>query len=405
MAGISGRRKALIVLAFILPTILGILVFNVYPMILNTYISFTNKNKFRPNPDCTNPLNDLLVPTCWDVFEENAPVGLGQPFTFAEPILANYQTLIGDLFTPNVLLALLSIVVCIVPLFIGARIDKRLDQQLERKIPSILVWMLAIIAGILLAAVLNIVAAFDTLMESGDFVVVIFRTILFVILRVPFSFLIGLTFAIILSNEFMRGRNFFRVILFIPWAASTVAILMALVWQFFFREQGTVNQILALLGVEGQVWLRDPLYAFGIVVLVDVWFSYPFFMMAIGGALTSIPGELYEAAEVDGAGWWSQLRSITLPMIRPAILPAIVLTSITAFQMFGTVWALTQGGPVQSAGKPGATEFVMIYAYKQIFQSQNHGLATAFAVIVFIFLFSATLYSLRMTRITKGAFE
>ena len=74
MVGWSGRRKALTILAFILPTILGILAFNVYPMILNTYISFTNKNKFHPNPDCENQLNDILVPTCWNVFEESAPV-------------------------------------------------------------------------------------------------------------------------------------------------------------------------------------------------------------------------------------------------------------------------------------------------------------------------------------------
>jgi len=232
------------------------------------------------------------------------------------------------------------------------------------------------------------------------------RTLLFVVIRVPFSFLIGLVLALILSSEQLPGRTFFRVVLFVPWAASSVAILMALVWQFFFREQGTINQVLlTVANIKGPVWLNNPVYAFGVVILVDLWFSYPFFMIAILGALAGIPGELYEAAEVDGATYIEQLRQITLPLIRPAILPAIVLTSITAFQMFGTVWALTLGGPSQGAGKPGATEFVMVYAYKQIFQLQNYGLATAFAVIIFIFLFAATLYSLRVTRITKGAFE
>ena len=71
--------------------------------------------------------------------------------------------------------------------------------------------------------------------------------------------------------------------------------------------------------------------------------------------------------------------------------------------MFGTVWAMTQGGPTAGAGKPGATELVMIYAYKQIFQQQNFGTATAFATVIFIFLFAATLYSLRLTQLTKGA--
>jgi arabinogalactan oligomer/maltooligosaccharide transport system permease protein len=151
------------------------------------------------------------------------------------------------------------------------------------------------------------------------------------------------------------------------------------------------------------VWLRNPLYAFGIIILVDIWYSYPFFMIAILGAMSAISNDVYEAAEIDGASYWKQLSSITLPLIRPAILPALVLTSITAFQMFGTVWAITQGGPTAGAGKPGATELVMVYAYKQIFQSQNYGTATAFATVVFIFLLAATLYSLRMTRLTRGA--
>jgi arabinogalactan oligomer/maltooligosaccharide transport system permease protein len=178
-----------------------------------------------------------------------------------------------------------------------------------------------------------------------------------------------------------------------------------LIWQFFFREQGTINQVLALFGINGPSWLRDPVSAFAIVVLVDTWFSYPFFMIVILGALQAVPRDVYEAAELDGASWWQQLTRITLPLIRPAVLPATVLTSITAFQMFGTVWAITQGGPVNEVGRPGATEFVIVYAYKQIFQTQNYGNATAFAVILFIFLFTVTLYSLRLTRITKGAYE
>jgi arabinogalactan oligomer/maltooligosaccharide transport system permease protein len=192
----------------------------------------------------------------------------------------------------------------------------------------------------------------------------------------------------------------------IPWASSSMAVMMALIWQFFFREQGTINQLLKLLGVEQAIiWLNDPLYAFIIVVLVNLWFSYPFFFTVILGALQSIPPEQYEAAEMDGASYWQQLIYITLPLIRPAVLPAVVLSSITTFQMFGTVWAVTRGGPVRGAGTPGATEFVMIYAYKQVFQFNAYANAGAFAVIIFILLFLATIYSLRVTRITKGAYE
>ena len=213
---------------------------------------------------------------------------------------------------------------------------------------------------------------------------VFLRTILFVILRVPLTFGLGLLMALIVTSPGLPLRNFWRLVLFIPWAASSLAILTSLIWQFFFREQGTINQLLNLLfGIDGPVWLNNPLTAFGIILLVDIWYSYPFFMITILGAMAAIPNDAYEAADIDGANYWQQLKSITLPLIRPAILPALVLTSITAFQMFGTVWAITQGGPTSGAGKPGATELVMIFGWKQIFQLQNYGAATAFATIIF----------------------
>ena len=129
------------------------------------------------------------------------------------------------------------------------------------------------------------------------------------------------------------------------------------------------------------------------------------FMVTILGALQSIPADQYEAAEMDGANYWQQLFSITLPLLRPAVIPVIVLSSISTFQMFGTVWAVTAGGPSNGAGVPGATELVMIYAYKQVFQNNAYGTMGAFALIMFVVLFGATLYSMRLSRITKGAYE
>ena len=266
-------------------------------------------------------------------------------------------------------------------------------------------WAGALALAVALAFALNVGEAYNALQKTGDFFIVVFRTIIFVVVRVPFSFLLGLMLALILNSKQLPGRTLFRVLLFVPWAASSLAILMALVWQFFFREQGVINQVLGIFGIDGFTWLNNPATAFGAIVLTDVWFSYPFFMVAILGALQSVPPDTYEAAEVDGASWWQQLMRITLPLIRPAILPATVLTSITAFQMFGTAYAITGGGPVQGAGQPGATDFVIVYAFKQIFNSQNYGRAAAFAVVLFLFLFAATLYSLRLTRITKGAYE
>jgi arabinogalactan oligomer/maltooligosaccharide transport system permease protein len=405
MIGWSGSRKAATILLFIAPTIVGIVLFNVFPMVLSTYTSFTNRNKFHPTPDCVAGLNGVLDPLCWPVFAKNVPTGLGEPYGLQDPLFKNYQDILGQLFTPEALTSLSLIGLCFLPLIAAYFLDRRFEQQTTRPISSAMLWLVAIGLGLLLSFVLNAQQAYNSLMDTGDFIVVVFRTLIFVVVRVPFSFALGFTLAIILNSSHLPGRTFFRAILFLPWGASSLAILMALVWQFFFREQGTINQVLGFFGMSGPAWLNNPIGAFAAIILVDTWFSYPFFMIAILGALQAVPNDVYEAAEIDGATWWQQLMRITLPLIRPAILPATVLTSITAFQMFGTAWAITQGGPTAGAGKPGATEFVIVYAFKQIFQSQNYGRAAAFAVILFIFLFAATLYSLRLTRITKGAYE
>ncbi len=401
----KGSRKGLTIALFLLPTIIGILIFNVYPIVLNTYVSFTNRNKFRPKPDCDVVLTGILDPLCWPQFRQGAQGGLGSPYRLADPLFANYQALLGKLFAADGLLAFGKIFLVFTPLIAAVYVNRRFDREIERPLSSGMVWLIAIALVAGLAYLISLRAAIDQLMKTGPFIIVVMRTILFVAIRVPLTFLFGLALALILNDNRLKGKTFFRVALFVPWGASSVAILMALVWQFLFRQQGTINQLLTLIGVEGPIWLQNPVSAFAVVVLADLWFSYPFFMVAILGALQSIPVELYEAAEVDGANWWVQLRNITLPLIRPAVLPATVLTSITAFQMFGTAYAITAGGPLAGADTPGATEFVMVYAYRQIYQLQNYGRATAFAVLIFIMLFLATLYSLRITRITKGAYE
>lgn len=407
MVSWSGRRKTLTILLFIAPTLLGILVFNIYPILFNFYISFTNRNQFRPNPDCNFVLTRIIEPTCWGVFKF-APTGLGAPFRIQDPFYANYADLIGDLFSLPVLQALLVVVICLLPLYIASRVNARLERQIPRPVSSTFVWLAGLAVALLLAWVLDILQNYNTIMKAGDFIVVMFRTLLFVAICIPIFFIIGLILALILNNPRLPGKTFFRVILIVPWAASNVAIMMSLIWQFFFREQGTINQILSLVfNFKGPAWLNDQVWAFLVIVLVNVWYTYPFFMVTILGALQSIPQEQYEAAEVDGASWWNKLTNITLPLIRPAVLPTIVLTAIGpgGFQMFGTVWAITAGGPSRGAGTPGATELVMVYAYKQVVQTQAYGRMGAYAVIMFIFLFIMTLYSLRMTRITKGAYE
>lgn len=404
MVGWSGRRKTLTILLFIAPTLLGIAVFSLYPLVLNIFISLTDRGKFHPNPDCTNSLWRIVEPTCW---LGKASQGLATPFGFRDPVWKNYTDLLGGLFTKEALVALLFLFIALLPLLVAWQVNRRLDRQITRPVSSGVVWLIGLAGTLLLGWLINVPDQYQLLLDSGDFIMVNARTILYVLICMPLLFVIGLTMALILNNRFLKGLTFFRVTLIVPWAASTVAIMMTLVWQFFFREQGTINQLLRaiLTNFQGPAYLTKTGWAWFVVVLVQVWYTYPFFMVTLLGGLQGIPLELYEAAEVDGASWWKQLLNITLPLLRPVALPVIVLSSLTTYKIDAIIWALTQGGPTAGAGKPGATEFVMVHAYKQIFQTQAFGRMGAFAVILFIGLFAATLYSLRITRITKGAYE
>lgn len=405
MVSWTGRRKFLFLLAFLGPTILGILIFNVYPISFNTYISLTNRNQFHPNPDCTVGLTGIFEPTCWGVFKAHTTKGLATPFRLQDPLYKNYSDLMGDFFTPPVLISFFNLVLCFVPLIIAGRLNKYYENRVDRPLGPGTVTLIAIGLGLLIAYLLRVPAGLDLIMKSGDFFVVTFRTLIYVLMCIPLFFVVGLAFALLLNTPDLPGRAFFRVALIVPWAASTVAIMMSLVWKFFFQEHGTINQLLTLAGAKPQIWLDNPTVAFGVVLLANVWYTYPFFMVVILGALQSVPTELYEAAEVDGANYWQKLTAITLPLLRVAVIPVIVLSAITTFQMFGTVWAITAGGPSRGAGAPGATELVMIYAYKQVFQTSAYGRMGAFAVILFVFLFLLTLYSLRISRVTKGAYD
>ncbi len=401
----SGRKKALMILAFIGPTLLGILVFNIYPIVYNVFISFTNRNQYHPNPDCSVKITSIIEPKCWPFFKESA--GVSTPYSLVAPAFTNYSTLLGQIFSNTGLVAVLKVVAFFVPLIAAGQVNKYYDRKITRPISGLVVWIFGLAVAVLIGWLTNGLGALSALQQGSAFFVTVFRTILFVIITVPINYIFGLALALVLNTEYIKGRTFFRVVMIIPWAASTMFIIMSLIWQFFFRDVGVINQLLKLFGITGPVWLNNPSLAFAIIILVNLWFSFPFCFNIILGALQAIPADQYEAAEMDGATFWQQLTHITLPLIRPAVVPAIVLSAIGAggFQMFGTVWAITAGGPSRGAGVPGATEMVMVYAYKQVFQFSAYAKAGAFAVIIFIFLFIMTIYSLRITQITRGAYE
>jgi arabinogalactan oligomer/maltooligosaccharide transport system permease protein len=252
----------------------------------------------------------------------------------------------------------------------------------------------------------NYTAALGSL--QGDFFTIILQTLLYVVVCVSLFLVVGLATALALNNPQIKWLPFWRLVLILPWTIPSV--ITALIWKFLFHyDFGTINQLLRLaFGPNAAVpWLTTPWGAFIAVVIVNVWLSYPFFTIVILGALQSVPQELNEAANVDGANSWQRFRFITLPLLRPAITPATILSAITTFQMFNTVWLITNGGPITSPLKPGATSFVMIYVYNKLFGATGgnppYGRMAAVAVILFALLLFMTMLSLRASNVTKEA--
>jgi arabinogalactan oligomer / maltooligosaccharide transport system permease protein len=242
-------------------------------------------------------------------------------------------------------------------------------------------------------ALTNYANLFNT--TNSDLFYVLGLTVLYVIICVALFVLIGMVTALALNHRKVKGRAVWMAFLLVPWAAP--AAITALIWKFLFNyDFGPINQIgRVFFGSHfGIPWLTNPVAAFTAVVIVNVWLSYPFFTVVILGALSSVPQELAEAASVDGANAWQTFWRVKFPLLRPAITPVTILSAITTFQMFTTVYLITAGGPITSADKPGATTFVMIYMYNQVLGASaaniHYGAIASFAITVFIILGALT---------------
>jgi arabinogalactan oligomer / maltooligosaccharide transport system permease protein len=244
-----------------------------------------------------------------------------------------------------------------------------------------------------------------TLLSRPTFYTVFVKSVIFALVCVAIFFVFGLALALLIEHPAIKGRAVWRTLLILPWAVPTW--VTALVWRFMFNGQfGTINHLLRGMGLPAPDWLTDPFFAWVAIVVVNLWMSYPFFMLILIGGLTAIPSDLYEAASLDGAGFWQQLFRITIPLLRPVAVPALILSGISQFQMFNTVFLMTRGGPFTRVGEPGATELLLVWGYNQGFQgSMMYGLTSAFSIIVFLLLLTMTLGATRFTNATKGAYE
>lgn len=215
------------------------------------------------------------------------------------------------------------------------------------------------------------------LLSHGSFYLTLLVTIAWTIINVFFHVSIGLILGIALARPFLRLRAVYRVLLILPWAVPSY--VTALAWKgMFHRQFGAVNAILTAAGAEPVSWFGKFSTAFAANVATNVWLGFPFMMVVVMGALTSISKDVLEAAEVDGATRWQAFRLVTLPLLRPTLLPAVVLGSVWTFNMFNVVFLVSGGEP------DGTTDILVSEAYRWAFaRNAQLGYAAAYAVIIF----------------------
>ncbi|HHT73739.1 MAG TPA: sugar ABC transporter permease [Firmicutes bacterium] len=208
----------------------------------------------------------------------------------------------------------------------------------------------------------------------------VWRTAYFSVVSVGLELLIGFISALLL-NEVFAGRSTVRSFLLIPWALLTMT--NGLMWMWIFNPHyGMFNAILTKLGLidSYRVWLADPFWAMHAVILADVWKMAPFMTLLILAGLQPISEDVYDAAEVDGASTWTKIRYIVGPLLRPALLVAVVLRTMGAFKVFDIIYIMTSGGPADS------TKVLTFYTYEQAFRYYRIGMGSAVSWLITLVL-------------------
>src|SRR4249919_654162 len=219
---------------------------------------------------------------------------------------------------------------------------------------------------------------------------ILLKTVVWTLVNIVFHVVIGVFLAVVLHQKFIRGKSAWRVALILPWALPQY--ISALTWRGMFNyEYGAVNLLVTkYLHLSPVQWLTSPFEAFLAVIITNIWLGFPFMMVIALGGLQSIPDELYEAADVDGASKWFQFWNITAPLLRPVMIPAITLGIVWTFNNINVVWL------VSNMGEPAdSTHILVSYVYKAAFNMYRFGWAAALSVVIFAILFTFSQVFLR----------
>jgi len=218
--------------------------------------------------------------------------------------------------------------------------------------------------------------------------------------------LMGLLLGVVLNDSKLRFRNFYRTALIISWALPNIITIQ--MWNALLNQQfGAINRMLGLLGIYSVPWLTQTEWAKLGILLVNLWLGLPFMMTATLGALSTIPTELYESAQIDGASPWQAFRGITLPLVRTAFTPVLLTSFAFNFNNFNLIYLLLpQGGPAIPGGMATAnsTDILISWAYKTAFRAEGgsaYGLGSAIALIIFVVTVGISMINFKVT----GAFR
>ncbi|MBR6722519.1 sugar ABC transporter permease [bacterium] len=213
------------------------------------------------------------------------------------------------------------------------------------------------------------------ILHNPIFYKVMWNTVLYLVVAVPILAIVPL-FLAILINQKIRGITLYKILIYLPVIVSIVVAAIAFKW--LYAEQGILNYILNVLHINSIGWLTDPKYAIYSVIIVTIWKGIGYYMMIYLAALMSVPKELYEACDIDGAGFLRKHLTVTIPHIMPTIALVTTISSISAMKIFAEIYVMTKGGPLNS------TKTIVYYIYEKAFENLDLGYASAMAVILLV---------------------
>ncbi len=232
-------------------------------------------------------------------------------------------------------------------------------------------------------------------------------TLVFAASTVVINAVAGLILGILLNNKNLKFRNVYRTLLFLPWAIPTVISIP--MWGALMNQQfGVMNRALGLLGPNPVPWLTDGLWIKIAILLVNLWLGFPYMMTATLAALATIPDDIYEAADIDGASGWQKVRNITLPMLRGAFTPILLSGFAFNFNNFGVVYLLTPAPPPVEGrvSTASAADILLSWGYKTAFSAnggQNFALASAIAVVIAVLTIGISVLNFRAAGVFREA--